>query len=239
MSDDLSIPSPGYRGRRRPTGGLEPGTKLALIVAGVLGGTLVIGFLASGLMHRGSGSVPVVQADSRPIRVKPDNPGGLQVDSANNEIFSGGSDTDGSKLAPAPETPDPKAMRAVPPPETAPATVAQVAPAVPKAATPLRPVAESPAAKPAPVVTTAKPAKGAVVQLAALTSEDAAKAEWHQLEKRMPQLLGGHQPSFSRTERNGRTYWRLRTTGFADGAQARTFCEQVRTKGGACSVADF
>ena len=111
MSDDLSIPSPGYRGRRRPTGGLEPGTKLALIVAGVLGGTLVIGFLASGLMHRGSGSVPVVQADSRPIRVKPDNPGGLQVDSANNEIFSGGSDTDGSKLAPAPETPDPKAMR--------------------------------------------------------------------------------------------------------------------------------
>ena len=77
------------------------------------------------------------------------------------------------------------------------------------------------------------------MQLAALTSEEAAHKEWQRLSKRMPDLLNDRQPSFSRTEYHGRTYWRVRTTGFADAAQARAFCGHVRAKGGGCSVADF
>ncbi|MDR3533026.1 MAG: SPOR domain-containing protein [Rhodopila sp.] len=78
-----------------------------------------------------------------------------------------------------------------------------------------------------------------MVQLAALTSEEAAHNEWQQLSKRMPELLNGRQPAFSRTERDGHIFWRVRTSGFADIAQARSFCERVRAKGGGCSVADF
>ena len=78
-----------------------------------------------------------------------------------------------------------------------------------------------------------------MVQLAALPTEDAARTEWQHLAKRMPDLLNGRQPSISRTERGGHTFWRVRTSGFADIAQARAFCDHVRAKGGGCSVADF
>jgi hypothetical protein len=79
----------------------------------------------------------------------------------------------------------------------------------------------------------------AMVQLAALTSEDAARKEWQLLAKRMPELLTGRQPVFSRFDRDGHVFWRVRTTGFADPAQAHAFCDHVRAKGGGCSVADF
>lgn len=78
-----------------------------------------------------------------------------------------------------------------------------------------------------------------MVQLAALTSEEAARAEWAQLVKKMPDVLSGKQPNYSRIERDGRPFWRVRTSGFADVAQARNFCDHIRAKGAGCSVADF
>ena len=57
--------------------------------------------------------------------------------------------------------------------------------------------------------------------------------------KRMPDLLGSHQPAFSKIERDGRTWWRVRTGGFSDVVQATLFCERLRAKGAGCSVADF
>jgi cell division septation protein DedD len=80
---------------------------------------------------------------------------------------------------------------------------------------------------------------GTTVQLAALTSEEAARNEWQQMAKRMPDLLNGRQPIYARTERDGHVYWRVRTAGFADISQARGFCDRVRAKGGDCSVAEF
>ena len=246
VSDDLTIPTPVYRGARRSRPQGDPVTRRTLMIAGVLGVSLAVILGASTLFHRHAREVPVVQADTRPIRVKPDNPGGLQVPSANNEVFSGGSDTDGSKLSAAPEVPNPAAMRAAPP---QPATVTTVAPPVavepPKVPRTTRVETEPSHAAPARVSADLHPApavaqaRGVVVQLAALTSEDAAKTEWQHLSKRMPDLLGSHQPNYSRTDRDGHIFWRLRTAGFADAAQARSFCEQVHAKGGNCSVADF
>jgi hypothetical protein len=78
-----------------------------------------------------------------------------------------------------------------------------------------------------------------MVQLAALSSEESARTEWTQLTKKMPDLMSGRQPNYSRIEREGRTFWRVRTAGFADMAEARSFCDRVRAKGAGCSVADF
>ena len=78
-----------------------------------------------------------------------------------------------------------------------------------------------------------------MVQLAAVESEDGAKAEWKRLEHRYHDLLDGRTPTFTRTEHAGKTYWRVRTGGFADTAQAVQFCERVKAKGGGCSVASF
>ena len=237
MSDDISIPPPGTYNPHRHDTGSGPSTLrlagIALVIMAVAAG----GFGLSRLHFR-SGEVPVIKADDRPIRVRPDNPGGMQIVGANNEIFSGGNDTSGGKLAPAPEVPNPQALRAPPP-----AAVPQPAAAAPVAVAP-------PAAIPAPIVAAvlpkAKPAAAppaahgkASIQLAALGSEEAARTAWQSLQKRLPDVLAGHQPSISKTERDGKTYWRLRTTGFTDFAQAKSACEKVRAKGGACSVAEF
>jgi hypothetical protein len=98
------------------------------------------------------------------------------------------------------------------------------------------------AAKPQTVAEEAHPAVAGhapMVQLAALPTEEAARAEWALLTKKMPELLNGKQPNYARVERDGRSFWRLRTAGFADVAQARGFCDHVRAKGGGCSIADF
>ena len=242
---------------------MDPDTRRLVMFAGGLGAVLVVLIGASALMGRHSSETPVITADTRPIREKPVNPGGMKIDGAENDVFSGGSDTANAKLAPAPETPDTKALRtaATPPPPApvveAPAAPAPVAPApmatavAPSPAPVTKPMvlaAAPPAPKPVPI----KPPAATVpethaaasghqpmVQLAALTSEDSARAEWSQLAKKMPDLLGGRQPNYSRTERDGHTFWRVRTSGFADVSQARSFCERVRAKGAGCSVADF
>ncbi len=245
MSDDLDIPSPTYRVPRHRRG-MDTGTRRLAIIAGGLGGALVL--LVGGwsvLGHRSTG-VPVIEADSSPLRVKPENPGGMSVAGSNEEILSDGADGTVGKLAPASETPAPQNMQAAKPPVVAsappppPAATAAPAPVAPPV------VAAAPAAKPpAPVhVAAAESAhpvsgKGTLVQLAALSSEDAAKVEWERLEKRMPDLFGKRQPAVSKIERDGKTFWRLRTGGFSDIAQATAFCEQVRAKGNGCSIAAF
>lgn len=223
----------------------------AIILA--IGGVAVV---AATVSHFRRGPVPVIEADNRPIRERPKDPGGMQIPGANNELL-GGDETTNSQLAPAPEAPNPNALRAPPPqpaPAPAPAPVASPAPVaapvptpapapaaaavVPPPARPKPPTAPTttPNAAPAPAHP-ATPGK-AVIQLAALDSEAKAQAEWQTLQKRFPDLLAGHTPSISKIERGGKTFWRLRTAGFPDAEHAKAVCEKVRAKGSACAIAD-
>ncbi len=260
---------------------MDPDTRRLMLFAGGLGAVLVVLIGASALTGRHSGEIPVVSADPRPVREKPVNPGGMKIDGAENDVFSGGSDTSNARLAPAPEAPNAMALRSqadtppavaeppmapaakAPAPVTKPAVVASTAPKVTPAKPQIVETRPAPAevkpqivdAKPQaagarpqiaetkPQAVEAKPQAGAghspMIQLAALPTEEAAHTEWTQLTKKMPDLLNDRQPNFSRIERDGRTYWRVRTAGFADVAQARSFCDRVRAKGAGCSVADF
>ena len=74
----------------------------------------------------------------------------------------------------------------------------------------------------------------AMIQLGALATEEAARAEWDRMAKRVPEL-GGFQPRITKLDREGQTpLFRLRAGGLADAAAAKSLCEAVRTKGGAC-----
>jgi len=350
---------------------MDPATKRLTIFATVIG-TALLGLVAvwafTGHHH---GGVPVVEAPSGPLKIKPSNPGGMQVDGANDAILSG--ETAGKEtVAPGPEAPAPQALKAqeqaaatqaaespapaaavAPPGGTADATataatadagapaaaaeshplpplrphvsaragavastpapagstasdgtasvrlipgakpgglLASVEPGAPRAAArtptqltpppataapaatasaqaPARLAAAQPAqaplvaATPGPVRTAkARPlpsaaaasalgvapapeaaTKGhhAAIQLAAVASSEAALAEWQRLAKRYPDLLGGRKPAISKTEHDGKTFYRVRTGGFVDSAQASAMCQQVRARGGACTVASF
>ncbi len=254
--EDLDIPmpvmAPAYRvSAQRRAAGMDPATRRLAIFAGGIGGALLLLVGVWSFTGHRHGGVPVIEADSRPLRVKPANPGGLQIAGANDSILSGDRDSKVA-MAPPPEAPEPQALKAE---EKATAAAAPPAPVAtpPAALTPVEPPGPAPSAAqpatPKPAVAAVRPpppapvaapkASGTFVQLAALESEEAAKAEWRRLEHRYHDLLGGHAPTFSRTEHAGKTYWRVRTGGFPDTAEAVLFCERIKAKGGGCSVASF
>lgn len=260
----------GWRARRS-SGGLDRATKRLAAFAGGIAVALAAIVGGWSLMGHGSAPVPVIDAPGGPLRVKPENRGGMQVTGLDDPILSGESGNEKAALAPPPEMPEPKALHprreaekpkpvtppasheaAIPPPPPVAAVVpvASVAPLAKQVPIPARTAANalpssgkpaSLAAKPAALgeQATAQPSRATQVQLAALKSEDAAKAEWEHLVKQMPDLLRARHPAVERTERDGHVFWRLRTGGFADHAQAAQFCEHVRAKRGDCAVASF
>ena len=244
MPDDLHIPNAAntagpvrssYRARRP---GMDQGTKYLLLAAAGLGGLLLAGMASWALIGGHGAAVPVIEADSRPIRVKPENAGGLQVAGAEDPVM-GNQAARTQSMAPAAETPAPQALRAQNPPQARPPAVAPTAPGQPETAAaniPSPPAVPHTAQAVRPVVA---PTAGPVVQLAAVESEQTAQAEWQRLAKRMPDLLGTRRALLQRAEHDGHAVWRIRTSGFADIAEATSFCARVRAKGGSCTIASF
>ena len=246
MADRLTIATESWRPQRREAW-IDPQIRRMALIAG--GAVVVVALGVGGysmLAHRPHG-VPVIEADSRPLRVKPDNPGGMQVVGAEEQIM-GGSGTQADAMAPAPEAPEPQVLRAQiqaarQPPPAPPVALAAPPVVVPPAVSaapdqrPIAPavVARAPAGRAPPSPTSA----GMEVQLAALASEQAAMTEWQQLAKRMPDLMASRHPTVLKAERDGKTFYRLRTGGFADTAQATAFCTQIKAKGGGCAIASF
>lgn len=100
-------------------------------------------------------------------------------------------------------------------------------------------------APPAPLATKAAPSvlaksapapSGPVVQIAALVTEAGAHAEWERLAKKMPEVFAGHKPLVTKLERDGKVFWRLRTSGFTDASQAAMFCVKAKAGGIGCIV---
>jgi hypothetical protein len=148
-----------------------------------------------------------------------------------------------AKLAAARHPPEPKPVVAEAPP--APPTAEPVA--LRTALPPVPPIPPGPPPRSAPVAAAPAPAAparpaahgGTQVQLAALQSEAAAINEWHRLERRMPGLLDGKQPTVMKVQHDGRVFYRLRTGGFSGSGEAGKFCSEVKAKGGGCTVAAF
>jgi len=255
---DITVPS----WRPQPERGRSPFPWLA-IAGGALAVAAIAGAVLWGFARSGPSVVPVVTADPRPIKVKPVEPGGLIVPNQDQKVLDGAKErrqaerqerAGGSQLGPAPERPQldqyrqqlqppeapklgspPAPAPLAPPPGSAlqgPSLPAPVPPgATAKPATP-------PAPAPAPIAATAapKPVAGgrALAQLAAVDSEEAAKAEWARLARRVPELAA-FKPGLQKVEREGQpTIWRVRATGLADLAAARSLCEIVKAKGVSC-----
>ena len=159
--DEVRVPPPGYRSapQRRAAE-----ARRMIAAAGGVGAVLllcVVGYYAA--TDRRPEGVPVIEAPPGAVKVKPDNPGGLQVNTQTNAFLKNDGSTADANLAPAPEVPDPAALAAsvdqeqVPPvpivrpaPADAPTTAAQVAATASPAAVSVAMVPETPA-PPAPL----------------------------------------------------------------------------------------
>ncbi|MBR0655576.1 SPOR domain-containing protein [Plastoroseomonas arctica] len=226
----MSDITPSYRLRPERDGGGSSWRMLA--IGGGLLAALGLGALAIwGMTRDGSGSVPLIEADPRPVRVRPTDPGGLRVQNQDELIF----DRDrrptntGARLAPEAEGPRLDALRQQVAPPPAPTPAPSTPPAAAAPSTPATPAA----ARTPPPATTGR----IQVQIGALPTEEAARTEWDRLARRAPELLGDRRPAVTRFEREGQpALFRLRTGLFADAEAARTFCESLRAKGGNCTV---
>ena len=244
MANHLNVPTESWRTPRRSTLFDPQMVRMGAIAAGVLG-VLALGVGGYALLGHRSHTIPVVEADAGPVRVRPDNPGGAMVIGADEQIMGGNGHGQADAVAPGQEAPAPQALRAQIEAEKKPDAPAIEAPAEQPIAPAAQPVslAAPPPSEPSPVSAmpehrAAAPA-GTQVQLAALDSEKAAMVEWKRLSHRMPGLLDSHQPAVERAEHSGKTIFRLRTGGFTDMASATAFCAQVRSKGAGCSIASF
>jgi hypothetical protein len=237
-----------------------------IIIAGsVLAAGAVIAALVWGFSRGSSRNAPLIEADARPIKIRPDNPGGLRVPNQDELIFDrnrGARSAAPGGLAPEAENPRvdqlrsqlaeraaQEAARNAPPPSPAPAqpaasTTPRGAPQAAAPATPAPPATNSALnapSLPAPVPSAERfapvPNGRAQVQLGSLPSEAAARGEWDRLQKRVPEFLGNRRVSLAPFDREGQTpLYRIRTGGFADAATARAFCEEMKTRSIPCMV---
>ncbi len=249
--------------------GMDDGTRWLALVAGGIGALLVVTVGGWSLLGHRPDGVPVIEPLPGPVRIRPVDPGGMQVMSTQVAQTNGPA---AQALAPGPEAANPQALQAEveaarhadAPPAAVPAPASGPAPALgpvvtaPMAAAPVHPQPATPVpeasssgdgngtAPDADASATAPPgpdaaaaSTGPAVQLAALDSEAAAQAEWARLAHRAPSLFARHDPAIVAVSRDGRRFFRLRTTGFASAAEAAAFCGRLHGAGIACTVADF
>lgn len=214
---EQDLPEFSYASRRqRPE--IDPAMRRMVLVAGGVSVLVIaVALLWSGVRPRmGFGPPPEITAPDTPLRVAPVDPGGLTVPGANEQIMSGDGSSAPPQLAPAAPAPDISQYQQATGVAVAPAPSPAVAPAAP-----------------------AVPSGPIEVQLAATVDEAGVHKAWSQLNVKIPDLLKGEKPQFVPAVVNGQSIWRLRVGGFADAAAAKAFCDAVKAKGAACTVAAF
>ncbi|WP_368183851.1 SPOR domain-containing protein [Aestuariibius sp. HNIBRBA575] len=90
------------------------------------------------------------------------------------------------------------------------------------------------AARTIPVSTDALPTGTKLAQLGAFDTPELANSEWQRLATRFNALIAGHDPVIQQASSGGRTFYRLRVSGFTDLSDARRFCSALMAEDAAC-----
>lgn len=241
-----------------------------LVIAGLL---MLAGFVAAiwyaydrGIRTGGALSPPLIRADTAPTKVRPDEPGGLEVPHRDKLVYETlNGDGEGEpveRLLPPPEEPvskpaPPEVAVATPPPlPSVPVTQVTAEPVPPPL--PGRPPAATsevppepppvPASAPAPAAPpTVPPAAPAMktaalgvfrIQLASYREAAAATQGWHRLSKAHPELLAELSPAVIRVDLGAEKgiYYRLLAGPLTDQGAADILCERLKAKKVGCLV---
>lgn len=209
-------------------------------------------YLGDLLVIEDSYDVPLVRADPGPVKIRPENPGGMQVPDQDKLVYDR---MRGKEKPPQVESLLPKPESPLPPPTETPAPVEKAAaaplpltpPAPPKTAPAEASTAEVLAAKPPrparpPPVPKAVPAPdtgaGLRVQLAAVRSPEQARGEWERLRRKNGDLLGKLRLFITKADLGpGKgIYFRLRAGPLASEAKAKALCASLAERKVGCLV---
>jgi hypothetical protein len=242
---------------RRPRSRKLLATAVALLVMGLFAGGLWFAY-TQGMRHAGGGEVgdvPLIRADERPTKVRPEKPGGMEIPDRDKLIYTQ-KRAPVEHLLPPPEKPMPRPTPPAPTPvqpensPPPPATAAgPAAPSVPAATpaialAPPQQQATAPPAKtpssPAPEKTAAAsalPAKpgGTRLQLGSVRSDNAARQEWDRIRRAAPDILGNLSATPVRADLGDRgVFYRILTGPVAD---ADRVCGELKRRDIGCIVA--
>jgi hypothetical protein len=220
---------------------------VAVVVVGVFAGGLWFAY-QQGLRHgggsTGAADVPLIRADERPTKLKPENPGGMEVPDRDKLIYTQKRPTV-EHLLPPPEKPMPRPTA----PSAAAASGSPQPPLMTAAAGASNPGPQPQVQQPAGELPTkagsaaanaAKPVAaqqtgGARIQLASVRSEEAALQEWNRIRRANPDLLGSASANFVRADLGDKgVFYRLQTTPIAD---ADRVCGELKRRNIGCIIA--
>jgi hypothetical protein len=214
---------------------------IAIGVMAASAGALLVGYKIS-TRQTGGGDVPVLRADTQPIKLKPADPGGMEIPNRDRLVFNQKASETTERLLPPPEAP---MARPTPPPEASapaapppPAVAAQPAPApVAPAAPPTQAQAAPPpqsAALP-PALSGTAIGKGYRLQLGSVKTQDGATQEWGRIKRQNTDLLGALSFSAERADLGDRgVFFRVLAGPLADGAEADRICGALRQRNVGC-----
>ena len=234
-----------------------PAILLTIVVMAVFAGGLWFLYQQGGRRTAETGpgdAVPLIRADDKPTKIKPDQPGGMAIPDQNASIYNEKPGTPAvEKLLPPPEQPMPRPVAPKEPavtggpitfPPTAaappPAPVATPAPQQQAAATAAPKAATKPEVKATQAAAPVKslPAGPVRIQLAALHSPEAAKEEWSRLKREHPELLGKLTAVAVRADLGDKGVWyRVQTQEFDNAAAADRLCTDLKKQKIGCSLA--
>jgi hypothetical protein len=216
---------------------------VALVVVGVFAGGLWFAYrqgLRQGGVITGAADVPLIRADDRPTKVKPEKPGGMEVPDRDKMIYTQ-KRVAVEHLLPPPEKPMPRPMppsaaASSDPPQAPPVTATAAAPNPAPQVQPQQPTGKPPgkteaaAARPA----TAQKTGGVRIQLGSMRSEEVARQEWDRIRRANSDVLGnvGATPVRADLGEKG-VFYRLQTPPIAD---AERVCSELKRRNVGCII---
>jgi len=248
---------PYRRIKRRGHRGLA--VALALAVMALCAGAVWVAYELKRAPEPGA-HAPLVQADNDPVKVKPGDPGGMEIPNRDRLVFNQKGDGAPEHVLAPPEAPLPRPAPEPPATPAPPQPQAQAAPATPPAtvqspqvaantppATPAAPAAtgDARATTPAPSApqqsaTPAPPAaaangKGFRLQVASVKTEDGAKQEWDRIRRQNADLLGTLPYRAERIDLGDRgVFFRVQIGPIADASDADRICSALRDRKVGC-----
>jgi SPOR domain len=220
---------------------------VAILVMGVFAGGLWFAYM-QGLRHGNLSSsgadVPLIRADERPTKVKPENPGGMEIPDRDKLIYTQ-KRAAVEHLLPPPEKPMPRPTGSPPTPAAQPATPApDAAPAAAQPAQPQQLAAKTPVktpsapagpTKPATAQETPANAHGTRIQLGSVRSEDVARQEWDRIKRTNADLLASISATPIRADLGEKgVFYRIQTGPVAD---AERICSELKRRNIGCIIA--